>query len=84
MICSGRDKIESSANLADAVNTAKRLDLDGLVVVGGDDSNTNAAVLAEHFISQGNPSISSVFSHVCITMPSEIDKQAQKYTAVHI
>jgi pyrophosphate--fructose-6-phosphate 1-phosphotransferase len=25
------------------------LDLDGLVVIGGDDSNTNAAMLAEHF-----------------------------------
>jgi 6-phosphofructokinase len=27
--------------------------LDGLVVIGGDDSNTNAAVLAEHFLKQG-------------------------------
>lgn len=53
MICSGRDKIETSADLAKAVETAKNLSLDGLVVVGGDDSNTNAAVLAEHFASQG-------------------------------
>jgi 6-phosphofructokinase len=27
--------------------------LDGLVVIGGDDSNTNAAVLAEYFLDQG-------------------------------
>ena len=28
--------------------------LDGLVVIGGDDSNTNAALLAEYFLSQGS------------------------------
>jgi len=27
--------------------------LDGLVVIGGDDSNTNAALLAEYFKAQG-------------------------------
>ena len=27
--------------------------LDGLVVIGGDDSNTNAAVLAEYFEAKG-------------------------------
>lgn len=26
-----------------------KLDLDGLVVIGGDDSNTNACLLAENF-----------------------------------
>ena len=26
-----------------------KLDLDGLVVIGGDDSNTNACLLAEYF-----------------------------------
>jgi pyrophosphate--fructose-6-phosphate 1-phosphotransferase len=30
----------------------KSLDLDGLVIVGGDDSNTNAALLAEYFKSK--------------------------------
>lgn len=53
MIGSGRDKIETSADLQKAVETAQSLQLDGLVVAGGDDSNTNAAVLAEHFLSQG-------------------------------
>ena len=32
-----------------AEDTAKKLDLDGLVVIGGDDSNTNACLLAENF-----------------------------------
>ncbi|MCP3981313.1 MAG: diphosphate--fructose-6-phosphate 1-phosphotransferase [bacterium] len=49
MIRSGRDKIETAEQLAACRETCTRLALDGLVVVGGDDSNTNAAVLAEHF-----------------------------------
>ncbi|KAH9749699.1 Pyrophosphate--fructose 6-phosphate 1-phosphotransferase subunit beta 1 [Citrus sinensis] len=35
-----------------ATETAVKLDLDGLVVIGGDDSNTNACLLAEHFRSK--------------------------------
>lgn len=31
------------------MNNCKNLNLDGLVVIGGDDSNTNAALLAEYF-----------------------------------
>lgn len=27
--------------------------LDGLVIIGGDDSNTNAALLAEYFLKEG-------------------------------
>jgi 6-phosphofructokinase len=53
MIGSGRDKIESAADLAAAAETVQALDLDGLVIVGGDDSNTNAAFLAEYFIAKG-------------------------------
>ncbi|MFS7911387.1 putative diphosphate--fructose-6-phosphate 1-phosphotransferase [Helianthus anomalus] len=34
-----------------ARETAKMLDLDGIVVIGGDDSNTNACLLAENFRS---------------------------------
>ena len=32
-----------------AEDTANKLDLDGLVVIGGDDSNTNACLLGEYF-----------------------------------
>lgn len=53
MIGSGRDKIESQTDLQRAADTARRLDLDGLVVTGGDDSNTNAAVLAQYFETEG-------------------------------
>ncbi len=27
--------------------------MDGFVIIGGDDSNTNAAILAEHFLDKG-------------------------------
>lgn len=50
MLGSGRDKIETPEDLAAAATTCEQLDLDGLVVIGGDDSNTNAAVLAEYFL----------------------------------
>ena len=53
MIGSGRDKIETPEQLKKAADTVRRLGLDGLVVCGGDDSNTNAAVLAEYFVAQG-------------------------------
>lgn len=53
LIGSGRTKIETEKQLKDSLNTCKNLALDGLVVIGGDDSNTNAAVLAEYFIENG-------------------------------
>ncbi|KAI3702582.1 hypothetical protein L6452_28326 [Arctium lappa] len=49
MICSGRDKIETPEQFKEAQETVKKLELDGLVVIGGDDSNTNACLLAENF-----------------------------------
>lgn len=52
MICSGRDKIETPEQFKQAAETAVKLDLDGLVVIGGDDSNTNACLLAENFRSK--------------------------------
>uniref|UniRef100_A0A175YM97 Pyrophosphate--fructose 6-phosphate 1-phosphotransferase subunit beta n=1 Tax=Daucus carota subsp. sativus TaxID=79200 RepID=A0A175YM97_DAUCS len=51
MICSGRDKIETQEQFKQAQETAQKLDLDGIVVIGGDDSNTNACLLAENFRS---------------------------------
>ncbi len=53
MIGSGRGKIESQEDLKKAAAVVGELDLDGLVVCGGDDSNTNAAVLAEFFKASG-------------------------------
>ena len=54
MIMSGRDKIETPQDLADCEKYFKALDLSGLVIIGGDDSNTNAAVLAEYLRARGS------------------------------
>ena len=51
LLGSGRTKIETPEQLQGAAASAKNLNLDGLVVIGGDDSNTNAAILAEYFLS---------------------------------
>jgi pyrophosphate--fructose-6-phosphate 1-phosphotransferase len=53
IIGSGRDKIETPPQTLAAVNVTNALKLDAVVIIGGDDSNTNAAVLAEHFASMG-------------------------------
>lgn len=46
MICSGRDKIETQEQFQKSLKYCESLKLDGLVIIGGDDSNTNAALLA--------------------------------------
>ena len=53
MLGSGRTKIESAEQFEAAGLTLQKNDLDGLVIVGGDDSNTNAAYLAEYCRSKG-------------------------------
>jgi len=53
LLGSGRTKIETDTQLERSLKTVQELSLDGLVVIGGDDSNTNAAVLAEYFKSHG-------------------------------
>ena len=53
IIGSGRTKIQTEEQIASSIETAKKLELDGLVIIGGDDSNTNAAFLAEHFLEKG-------------------------------
>jgi pyrophosphate--fructose-6-phosphate 1-phosphotransferase len=49
MIGSGRTKIETAEQFEAAKKAVTDLKLDGLVIIGGDDSNTNAALLAEFF-----------------------------------
>lgn len=53
LIGSGRTKIETSEQFLAAETTVRALQLDGLVIIGGDDSNTNAALLAEYFLEKG-------------------------------
>ncbi|MEJ5188341.1 MAG: diphosphate--fructose-6-phosphate 1-phosphotransferase [Breznakiellaceae bacterium] len=55
MIGSGRTKIETPEQFAASLETAKKLGLDAVVIIGGDDSNTNAALLAEYFVDQKAP-----------------------------
>ncbi len=55
MIMSGRDKIEKSEDLAACKENFAQMGLDGLVIIGGDDSNTNAAMLAEYLRAEGSP-----------------------------
>ena len=55
MIGSGRTKIETSEQFETALKTCTELNLDGLLIIGGDDSNTNAALLAEYFLQAGSP-----------------------------
>jgi pyrophosphate--fructose-6-phosphate 1-phosphotransferase len=47
-IQSGRTKIETSEQLCLTKNNLLKANVDALVVVGGDDSNTNAAMIAEY------------------------------------
>lgn len=54
LIGSGRTKIETEEQLKASLETVRKLNLDGLVIIGGDDSNTNAAVLAEYFLKNGS------------------------------
>jgi pyrophosphate--fructose-6-phosphate 1-phosphotransferase len=53
LIKTGRAKIDSSKKVEKARQTCKDLHLDALVIVGGDDSNTNAAFLAQELRKDG-------------------------------
>lgn len=53
MLGTGRDKIDTPEKMAQCRQTCASLQLSGLVVVGGDDSNTNAAFLAENLREVG-------------------------------
>ncbi|RUA01274.1 MAG: phosphofructokinase [Deltaproteobacteria bacterium] len=53
MIKTGRTKIDTRTKMSLSRETCKKLGLDALVVVGGDDSNTNAAFLAQEMAVDG-------------------------------
>lgn len=52
IIGSGRTKIETPEQFKLALKNAKINKLNALVIIGGDDSNTNAALLTEYFMAQ--------------------------------
>lgn len=49
MIGSGRTKLETEEQFEKGYEILKYLNIKALVIIGGDDSNTNACVLAEYF-----------------------------------
>ena len=53
IIGSGRTKLEKKEQFDKGLEILKELDITALVIIGGDDSNTNAAVLAEYYKSIG-------------------------------
>ncbi len=53
MIKTGRTKIDTPKKMSLSRETCKKLGLDALVIVGGDDSNTNAAFLAQELYADG-------------------------------
>lgn len=54
LIGTGRTKIETAEQFASSLKAVQKHRLDGLVIIGGDDSNTNAAFLAEYFLEKGS------------------------------
>ena len=55
IIGSGRTKLESHEDFLKAMETVQARQLTALVVIGGDDSNSNASKLAEFAKAQGSP-----------------------------
>jgi pyrophosphate--fructose-6-phosphate 1-phosphotransferase len=53
MIKTGRTKIDTQEKMALSKDTCQKLGLDALIIVGGDDSNTNAAFLAQDMFADG-------------------------------
>lgn len=53
IIGTGRTKLERTEQFEKGLEIMKKLDIKALVIVGGDDSNTNAAILAEYYMAKG-------------------------------
>ena len=52
MIGSGRTKMEKVEQFEKGLEIARELNLSAIVIIGGDDSNTNACVLAEYYAAK--------------------------------
>ena len=50
IIGSGRTKLETEEQFKKSLDVCKKLNVSAVVIIGGDDSNTNAALLAEWFV----------------------------------
>lgn len=54
IIGSGRTKLETEEQFQKALSVCKKLNISAVVIIGGDDSNTNAALLAEWFVTHNS------------------------------
>lgn len=54
IIGSGRTKLEEEAQFDKGAEILKKLNVKALIIIGGDDSNTNACVLAEYYAAKNN------------------------------
>ncbi|MCQ2231349.1 MAG: diphosphate--fructose-6-phosphate 1-phosphotransferase [Paludibacteraceae bacterium] len=52
IIGSGRTKLEETAQFDKGIEICNKLGIKALVIIGGDDSNTNACVLAEYYLQK--------------------------------
>lgn len=52
LIGSGRTKLEEVSQFEKGIEILRELDIKALVIIGGDDSNTNACVLAEYYAAK--------------------------------
>jgi len=52
MIGSGRTKLEEVGQFEKGIEIIRQLDIQAIVIIGGDDSNTNACVLAEYYAAK--------------------------------
>ena len=52
IIGSGRTKLEETWQFDNGIEVCKRLGISAIVIIGGDDSNTNACVLAEYYLQK--------------------------------
>ncbi|MBQ3690969.1 MAG: diphosphate--fructose-6-phosphate 1-phosphotransferase [Bacteroidales bacterium] len=52
IIGSGRTKLEETSQFDKGLEICKKLNINAIVIIGGDDSNTNACVLAEYYLAK--------------------------------
>jgi pyrophosphate--fructose-6-phosphate 1-phosphotransferase len=55
IIGSGRTKLELPWQFDKGAEICKKLNISAIVIIGGDDSNTNACILAEYYINKNIP-----------------------------
>jgi diphosphate-dependent phosphofructokinase len=90
IIGSGRTKLEEEDQFKACIEVARANRLDAIVIIGGDDSNTNAAVLAEYFKSNNVPcsvigcpkTIDGDLKNQYIETPFGFDTAAKTYAAL--